>query len=220
MTKDGLESRQALYNQLYQDAQDQGWQGWGGDERIAKGPEQVAQILSKAFVSKAGRVLELGCGEGHLCRLLAAQGYDVTGVDISAVAIAWAQAKQAEHLPAIRFLQADISQPELLSTESGTEPFDLIVDGNCLHCILPPQRQMFLANVFRLLSEQGIFFVSSLCSQTETQILNQEGLPYRYILSPDLLELELIEAGFKILESELCQRTDFDHLRLFCSKAR
>ena len=46
-------------------------------------PEYVEQILPMAFeeLSGFGRVLDVGCGDGQISRLLAATGADVVGVD-------------------------------------------------------------------------------------------------------------------------------------------
>ena len=89
---------QLVYDCLYREAIQHGWSGWGGDERIAKHPEQVKRILSSPHVPRNGKMLEIGCGEGTLCRLFAQQGYDVTGIDISEVAICWANEKNKIYL--------------------------------------------------------------------------------------------------------------------------
>jgi 2-polyprenyl-3-methyl-5-hydroxy-6-metoxy-1,4-benzoquinol methylase len=72
-----------VHDRLYREARAEGWDGWGGNERIAYGSIWIEQLLSYDEVPKMGEVLELGCGEGHYSRLLAEKGYQVTGVDIS-----------------------------------------------------------------------------------------------------------------------------------------
>jgi 2-polyprenyl-3-methyl-5-hydroxy-6-metoxy-1,4-benzoquinol methylase len=204
----------SIYDSIYEKVKHAGWLGWGGDARIAGGPEQVNRILAKRYVPRHGSVLELGCGEGHLCRLLAALGYDVTGVDISSVAIDWALQKQSAEV-FVSFIQADLSRSCVLAGQL----FDLIVDGNCLHCILGEDREVFLCNVHRLLSVQGIFFVSSLCSKTdETAILYREGSAYRHVPSVVSLEQELNQANFQILEWEIRERDEHDHISLFAKR--
>jgi len=66
-----------IYDSLYADARLRGWSGWGGDARIANGPSGLQRITEKSYVPQSGPALELGCGEGHFCRLLAAHGYTV-----------------------------------------------------------------------------------------------------------------------------------------------
>jgi SAM-dependent methyltransferase len=75
----------------------------------AEEPEVYAAWLAQlqARVPAGGSVLDLGCGCGvPLARDLAAGGYAVTGVDLSAV-----QVKRARQLvPTARFLHADATQ--------------------------------------------------------------------------------------------------------------
>jgi SAM-dependent methyltransferase len=54
-------------------------------------------------------VLDAGCGEGFLARVLAARGAHVTGIDVSARLIALARAKNPHD--AIAYHVADLSQP-------------------------------------------------------------------------------------------------------------
>jgi SAM-dependent methyltransferase len=67
------------------------------------------------------RVLELGCGDGSLSCLLAAEGFDVTGVDISAGMIEEARRRAARESVAARFEVADGDRLEV------AEPFDAVV---------------------------------------------------------------------------------------------
>ena len=202
-----------IYDALYEDAKRHGWRGWGGNSRIASGPEQVQRILQKPYVPHNGHALELGCGEGHLCRLLTARGFDVTGVDVSKVAIDWAREKPSE-VP-VQYIHADLSQPGVLEGKT----FDLIVDGNCLHCILGEDRAVFLDNVYRLLSHNGIFFVSSLCAgDAESVTTERDGQPYRFVPSVTRLLRELNQAQLAVVEWDVQERDDFHHIHLFAKK--
>lgn len=206
-----MHSDYSIYDSLYEDARKNGWSGWGGEARIATGPVQVERILEKPYMPQSGRVLELGCGEGHLCRLFAAHGYIVTGVDVSGKAIAWALEKVSDDAP-ITYVQGNLCQSGVLAGER----FDLVIDGNCLHCILGEDRPLFLRNVHRLLSEKGIFFVSSLCSKdTRSITLRRAGQAYRYVPSIDRLLLELENAQFQLLDWEARERDKYDHISVF-----
>ena len=209
-----LNERQAdysIYDSLYESARNLGWPGWGGDDRVAKGPEKLKYILSKSHVPKRGRALELGCGEGHLCRLLETRGFEATGVDISGVAIGWAREKAAEASTA-RYVQADLCAPDVLPEER----FDLIVDGNCLHCIIGDDRVQFLRNARRLLADGGVFFISSLCSKNgKNRILMRDARPYRQVPSAWNLEQEIAAAGFEILDCDIHIRSEHNHINLF-----
>jgi len=201
----------SIYDSLYESARNLGWPGWGGNDRVAKGPEKLKHILSKSYVPKHGRALELGCGEGHLCRLLETRGFETTGVDISGVAIGWAREKAAE-TSAARYVRADLCAPDVLSGER----FDLIVDGNCLHCIIGEDRVQFLHNARRLLADDGVFFISSLCSKNgKNRILMRDARPYRQVPSAWNLEQEIAAAGFEILDCDIHIRSEHNHINLF-----
>ena len=79
------------------------------------------------------RALDVGCGTGADCRLLAAHGFDVVGVDFSAVAID--QARSAGGSP--RYVRADLFA---LPGEVADQPFDLIFDGGTIDDLQPPWR--------------------------------------------------------------------------------
>ena len=56
-------------------------------------------------------VLDLGCGTGSLAVLLAEEGHEVTGVDLSARMLEQAEAKAVQHGVQVRFLLGDASEP-------------------------------------------------------------------------------------------------------------
>jgi ubiquinone/menaquinone biosynthesis C-methylase UbiE len=66
------------------------------------------------------KVLDAGCGEGYLSRILARQGARVTGIDIAARAVEIARTKELAEQ--ITYLVADLSQPQPTYQDS----FDLI----------------------------------------------------------------------------------------------
>lgn len=197
-----------IHEEKYQQARAKDWPGWGGPERMARENIWLERLFSYPLVPGQGKVLELGCGEGHYARLLAQRGYAVTGVDVSPTAVAWAIEKTQQTDKSITYLVADLTEPGLLSGET----FDLIVDGNCLHCIIGPDRTSFLGNVFRLLRPGGLFFVSSLCSKTAVaQTLEFEDRPYRFLPTPTGLQTELETAGFQIQQFIIHENPTHNH---------
>jgi SAM-dependent methyltransferase len=77
----------------------------GDAEELASYATWLAQLRER--VPARGAILDLGCGNGvPLARDLAAGGYAVTGVDLSAVQVARAR----RLVPAARFLHADATE--------------------------------------------------------------------------------------------------------------
>jgi SAM-dependent methyltransferase len=76
------------------------------------------------------RVVDLGCGSGINAVWLAQQGFDVTGIDISSLAIEQARARAAVAGVVVRFEQDD-----LLAPRSEYEPFPLFFDRGCYHAV-------------------------------------------------------------------------------------
>ncbi|HEV8192020.1 MAG TPA: methyltransferase domain-containing protein [Ktedonobacterales bacterium] len=75
---------------------------------------------------KGKRVLDAGCGQGYLCRLLARRGAQVTGIEPAAPWYAAAVAHEAASPQGIPYLQADLStllttHPELFGA------FDVVI---------------------------------------------------------------------------------------------
>ena len=152
---------------------------------------------------------------GNYARLLHERGYQVTGVDVSPTAVAWAREKATARGYPIRFFQADLSQPRALAGKQ----YDLVVDGNCLHCIIGADRPQFLANVWAALRPGGLFFISSLCSQSEhNRMTHREGQPYRQIMAPANLLAELKAAGFGIEQSVIHSGELSNHITIHARK--
>ena len=73
-------------------------------------------------------MLDLGCGTGELALALARRGHQVTGVDISQVAIDAARAKAAAEGLTVHFEVQDATRLSLPSA-----PFDSVFDSGLLH---------------------------------------------------------------------------------------
>ncbi|HCE5105595.1 class I SAM-dependent methyltransferase [Vibrio parahaemolyticus] len=204
-----------VHESMYVEARQAGWEGWGGNERMSKAV-LVERFLELCDRPKQGKLLELGCGEGHHCRAFQKLGFEVTGIDISPTAIAWAKEKAKATGIEGKYYTADLT----VESFQLPERYDVVIDGNCLHCIIGADRAIFLDHVYRNLSESGVFFVSSLCSKDENSYETyRDSSPYRHIASQSGLVIELEQAGFQVLNVRVYERDTSKHITLYAMKA-
>lgn len=107
---------------------------------------KMAEDLIGLLAAQAGeKILDLGCGTGHMAGKIAESGAQVTGVDRSEEMIRQARAAY----PAIRFEVADATKVPL----DGA--FDAVFSNATLHWIKEPER--VVAEIARLLRPGGRF---------------------------------------------------------------
>lgn len=82
--------------------------------------ESNPYLLSETSDVRPGTALDAGCGTGAEAVWLAAHGWTVTGVDISATALAQASARAAKESVHVAWIEAD------LTSWVPSEPFDLV----------------------------------------------------------------------------------------------
>jgi cyclopropane fatty-acyl-phospholipid synthase-like methyltransferase len=92
-----------------------------------------------APIIQGRRVLELGCGEGHLTETLFHSASAVTGVDISDVAVERAKAKNLEN--------AKFESCDFLSV--SFEGYDVIAALDCVYYLSPNEQDAFFEKVAR-----------------------------------------------------------------------
>ena len=103
---------------------------------------------------KQKSICDLACGQGIVSRLLAQQGAQVTGVDISTKLLALAQQYEERHLLGIRYIEDNAHSLAELETQS----FERVVSHLALMDI-PDLAQTFQA-VYRVLKPSGYFVFS------------------------------------------------------------
>jgi SAM-dependent methyltransferase len=120
----------------------------------------AASWLSFLEQSDSTRLLDLGCGTGGDCLVLARHGLDVTGVDYSHEAVMRAKEKARQESLAATFLQADIAVA--LPFPAGY--FDAIMSNVAFHSFPDALLRSILGEVARVLRAGGyfLFHVNSL----------------------------------------------------------
>lgn len=195
------------HEEVYQALKAQGYEGWGGqkhDERMRGLDKNLTRLLDYIDVD-AGRVLELGSGAGDVSIWFAKRGFEATGVEISETAVQWGKEK-ANGLNT-RFICSSVTEEHLLENEL----FDLIIDGNCLHCLFDMDRTAFYKNVKRLLNKDGYFYVASVIAnkEGETAVV---GPIERCFLTEEALIAEINEHGFEFVTSWVTRHESHGHL--------
>lgn len=90
---------------------------------------ELVRVVAEERIAP-GSALELGCGTGTNAVWLAQQGFTVTAVDISPLALDKARQRAAAAGVSVRFLEAD-----LLSTPDLGGPFAFVFDRGCYHVV-------------------------------------------------------------------------------------
>ena len=161
---------------VYRKIKKQGLSAWGqkgsGSSGLSDDPQInsfLKDVLSQPWAPKSGRAVELGCGTGPILRRICKKNFYRLGIDISKTAIQ--MARQLSIGLDIKFKQGDVCN---LNTKPLGK-FDLAIDGLCLHCITDPKdRKAYLANVFNILKEGGLFLLLSMCAPIDKKRFSLE----------------------------------------------
>jgi 2-polyprenyl-3-methyl-5-hydroxy-6-metoxy-1,4-benzoquinol methylase len=128
----------------------------------------LMQLLSP-WPKYKGKVLEVGCGTGTNSVWMAEQGFQVTGMDIAAGAVALSQQRAADKGVACTFIEADFFTYPI---EEGQ--FSLLFDRGCFHGMDEEHRSLFTRRAAACLEPGGLWF--SLIGNSD-QITQEQGPP-------------------------------------------
>lgn len=124
--------------------------GW----RVRSIPEEIREAVETGWFPAGAHVLDIGCGSGEIGAWLAAQGYDVTGIDFAAAAIARARAAHPE-TERLRFEVADICR-----RVPGERAFGAMLDRGCLHVVPHDLRSAYIRNAAGAAKPGARFFLA------------------------------------------------------------
>ena len=169
---------------------------YGEKKRIWSGRPNP-QLVTEANGLPPGTALDVGCGEGADALWLAEQGWRVTGVDISAVALARAAEHEQEHQQEQHKNQSgsqDLATPpvrwehhDLTVWEPPAGAFDLVT-AQYMH--LPTaQREPLFRSLARAVAPGGTLFIVGHHPSDMQSGASRPDLPDLYFTAEDIVDL-------------------------------
>jgi ubiquinone/menaquinone biosynthesis C-methylase UbiE len=130
-----------------------------GFTRHPGGLKSDLPLFKRAQINENSRVLDLGCGAGHVSAFVAREfGAFVTGLDINQIALAQASAYYASagYGDRLRFLLGDLKQLPL-----PDQSFDIVLCESVL--IFIKDKKKALAEMERVLKPNGYLIINEIC---------------------------------------------------------
>lgn len=180
-------------------AGDEGWDD-GPYDAFALRAQVEAWLAASPAARRGGRVLELGCGTGALCCMLAARGFAVTGLDISSTAIA-----HARSVAAARALAVDFAVSDVCAWRACDVGLDIVIDAHLLHCIVyPAERRSLLAQVASALGADGEFWTETMIDGAAIPLTPTRRIDAAGVVWTGLPREDAARWAEAVVESDLC----------------
>ena len=109
-------------------------------------------------------VLDVGCGSGEHALLAATRGLEVSGVDISQLAVERARAKARQRGLSAEFIVGDVLA--LDQVERLDPPFRTVIDTGCFHTFPNADRPVYAGSVASVVESGGVLHL--LCFSEHT----------------------------------------------------
>jgi methyl halide transferase len=128
---------------------------------IGRADFNLVEIVTQQPMEK-GKALDVGCGSGHNTIWLVQQGFTVTGIDVSEIAVEKAKENAFKADVQATFLLMDFFEKDIPGC-----PFKLVFDRGCFHSYeSESDRRIFSEKVAKHLEEGG-FWLSLIGSRDE-----------------------------------------------------
>ncbi|MFW6358040.1 MAG: class I SAM-dependent methyltransferase [Chroococcales cyanobacterium] len=125
--------------------------GVGGEKRFR------SLALQNLIIKPETKVLDLCCGAGPVTQILVQLSNEVTGLDISPVALE----RAAKNAPQATYVEGLAQEMPLADNQ-----FDIVHTSAALHEMTPQEREAILREVYRVLKPGGIFTLVDFHSPT------------------------------------------------------
>lgn len=172
----------------------------------------IIQLLKKQF-APACTFLDLGCGGGFLTNALAQEGFQVSGIDLSASSLAIARSADASR--SVKYIQANVNQ---IPFPDGV--FDAVSALDLLEHVDHPEQ--VIQEATRALKPGGLFFFHTFNRNFLSWLVVIKGVEwfvsntpkhmhvYRFFITPSELREMCDKQGLSV-EEIIGVRPDFKH---------
>jgi len=173
------------------------WQRFYSGEEAPQEPSSFARLVCERIEPPA-TILEVGCGNGRDSAFFAAQGFDVTAVDLSRQAIE--ACVQRHRGSGVAFHAGDVRE-----LPSGLNAFDVVYSRFTLHAMTPEEEDGFIAEAAARLEVGGRLLVE--CRSINDPLAREGEVisrterihgHYRRFIVPHELRGKLNGAGFRV----------------------
>lgn len=216
-----MEETRDFYNNLYSNL------GFAGQRKYPQ--EELCHFVGRNFfhtpVSERRnmKVLETGCGAGANLWMLAWEGFDAYGIDLSSESLKLCQKMLNTH-----GVDAQLFEQDMEHLDFPHNYFQVVVDVFSSYCLTREKHQRYLENVFKVLKPGGLFFSYFPSKVSDTYLVPEEAsfldhdtlacvtrktspfcgqnYPFRFMHSWEY-EKALQDAGFSIKYSETIEKT-------------
>jgi tellurite methyltransferase len=147
----------------------------------------------------AGRVLDVGGGEGKNALYLARQGFSVTVVDLSEVGLSKVQAVAEAEALAVRVVVGDVTK------QNFSDTFNVVLFSFVLHHLSTETALKTMKHLQQLTDSGGVHAIATMANQGELyERASKSGRFY-----PSQTELKDLYRGWKILFIKQAETTSF-----------